>query len=873
MKILFAEDEQTSYMILEAILRKWGYTPVGVNDGRAAWEILQKPDAPKMVILDWNMPEMDGPDICCQLREKESANPPYIILLTGRSEKSDIVQGLDAGANDFISKPYNNEELLARIRVGQRVLELQAQLAEREERYRMLVENTPDFIFSIDKNCRYTAVNQSFCQALGKEARQIIGKTQAELGFSQEIVDKFSESCRKVLESGAAVKIETVTPMPDGRIHYYENVLLPVLNEDQTVTTIRGTSRDITERKKTEEIIYEYTRELERKSNELAELYGRLDAEVDKARRIHERTLEANMPEVDGVSFAAYYNPAEKLGGDFYSIIKRDHKIIMYLSDVTGHGLDGAMTSIFIKSTIEDYTTLNALEDITPGKIARYLTQKYHQDNYPDDYFVCLFIVVFDTETMVMKYSGYGFQTPPLAVVGGRQLELLSKEMPISSAFPVDLLGFREDQIRLVPGSTVFLITDGLPEQEAQGVLYENRLKKLFYDYHQLKPDDLINKINQDYQQFSDGTLQGDDDITFLVLQVDADFEKYRQDYTYQQVKILLVEDNPMNQKLLLALLKKKDWEVIVAGNGQEALDALAEDDFNLVLMDVQMPVMDGFEATARIREQEKVTGEHLPIVAMTAHALKGYREKCLEAGMDEYTTKPVNTARLYHIIEEILSNQQEEALIMEKLYNEEMPLSNEKEDETVSDEINSDEICSDEIYNDEYINDEYIDDEIINGDETGSDEIMDDLLNESDIIDDIICEIEEEAAARVGNSKTAGDSPSDLRMMMEQMGGDLNILEKVVEAFIDGIPASLEKLQSSFSARDAETFAREAHTIKGVMGNMGSPRVADLAYELEKAGKKGELAGKQENVSKLIEEIHIVIKFFTETKWQETLK
>jgi two-component system cell cycle response regulator len=130
MKILLAEDDFTSRSMLAAILKKWGYDPVVTQDGAAAWAALQEPDAPKLALLDWNMPVLEGLEICRRLRKKETADPSYIILLTGRSEKGDIVQGLEAGANDYISKPYDNAELLARIRVGQRMLELQSSLLE-----------------------------------------------------------------------------------------------------------------------------------------------------------------------------------------------------------------------------------------------------------------------------------------------------------------------------------------------------------------------------------------------------------------------------------------------------------------------------------------------------------------------------------------------------------------------------------------------------------------------------------------------------------------------------------------------------------------------------------------------------------------------
>jgi diguanylate cyclase (GGDEF)-like protein len=130
MKILIAEDDLTSRRILTAMLTKWGFNPVVTADGNAAWAELQQTDAPKLVLLDRNMPGLDGLELCRRLRKVESSDPPYVVLLTGLGAKDDIVQGLDAGANDYVTKPYDSEELQARIRVGQRMLELQARLLE-----------------------------------------------------------------------------------------------------------------------------------------------------------------------------------------------------------------------------------------------------------------------------------------------------------------------------------------------------------------------------------------------------------------------------------------------------------------------------------------------------------------------------------------------------------------------------------------------------------------------------------------------------------------------------------------------------------------------------------------------------------------------
>jgi len=125
---------------------------------------------------------------------------------------------------------------------------------------------------------------------------------------------------------------------------------------------------------------------------------------------------------------------------------------------------------------------------------------------------------------------------------------------------------------------------------------------------------------------------------------------------TLRPLRILLAEDSLVNQKLAVALLSKHGHSVIVANDGQEAVAAFAADKIDLVLMDVQMPGMDGFEATAAIREREKRSGRHVPILAMTAHAMKGDRERCLEAGMDDYIAKPISPSQLFAKIEALMA-------------------------------------------------------------------------------------------------------------------------------------------------------------------------------------------------------------------------
>lgn len=129
-KILIAEDEFTTRMMVQVCLENWGYRVESVTNGTEAWAVLQKPDAPHIAILDWEMPEVDGVEVCRRAKEMEVANPPYIILLTARDSKTDIVRGFDAGADDYMTKPFNDNELRARVRVAERLVRTQSSLSE-----------------------------------------------------------------------------------------------------------------------------------------------------------------------------------------------------------------------------------------------------------------------------------------------------------------------------------------------------------------------------------------------------------------------------------------------------------------------------------------------------------------------------------------------------------------------------------------------------------------------------------------------------------------------------------------------------------------------------------------------------------------------
>lgn len=130
MRVLIAEDETVSRRLLEASLEKWGYQVVVTRNGSEAWEILQQPDAPSMILSDWMMPVMDGLELCAKVRRMDRSDYIYFIIVTGKGDREDIVKGLNAGADDYLTKPLDQEELRCRVMIGKRIIQLERRILQ-----------------------------------------------------------------------------------------------------------------------------------------------------------------------------------------------------------------------------------------------------------------------------------------------------------------------------------------------------------------------------------------------------------------------------------------------------------------------------------------------------------------------------------------------------------------------------------------------------------------------------------------------------------------------------------------------------------------------------------------------------------------------
>jgi CheY-like chemotaxis protein len=245
------------------------------------------------------------------------------------------------------------------------------------------------------------------------------------------------------------------------------------------------------------------------------------------------------------------------------------------------------------------------------------------------------------------------------------------------------------------------------------------------------------------------------------------------------QLNILLAEDNPVNQRVAIAGLEKRGHVVTAVNNGKEAIHALKCEHFDLVLMDVQMPEMDGFEATRAIRLSEHETGQHIPIIAMTAHAMKGDREQCLQSGMDDYIAKPVDPKALAQLIFHWVPPERQS--------------------------------------------------------ERSREVAASDAGRHSTNLDQI------PAASQTRRATPAVDvDVFDLAALEARVEDDQELLAEMIELHLNNSPQLLVEIESAVTMHHGGNLVRSGHTLKGVLKNMCAARSAQAAQKVEAIGSSG---------------------------------
>ncbi len=335
----------------------------------------------------------------------------------------------------------------------------------------------------------------------------------------------FSDNCslKLILEGNNFIQ-KDVEVFLDGEKYYFIVTIVPYLDIKGKLKGIIQSYRDITERKKNENKLKSY-------NNKIEALYAELEQEFEKGIRLHQQFLPKKLPDTDSLDIKAYFQPANRLGGDFYNVIDTGKELLIYLADVSGHGLDGSMLNIFLRELVNNYLSdpKKLRGGINTVDFLKFIITKYHSQGIAIEYMTCLLIGVYNKEENSFAFSNAGLHIPPLYINQAGELKKIENGgVPISTAIDLEsylkegLIEYQEMKVELKPEEVLLLTTDGIIEERSNDQKIKKQyglesLAQVFKENYKLPAAELIRAINQDFRKYS-GTEKTQDDITFLVL-------------------------------------------------------------------------------------------------------------------------------------------------------------------------------------------------------------------------------------------------------------------------------------------------------------------------------------------------------------------
>jgi PAS domain S-box-containing protein len=707
-------------------------------------------------------------------------------------------------------------------------------LRQSEEKYRTILENLEDAYYELDLAGRLTFFNDALCRIAGYSRDELTGADIYRY-TPPEKCRPVIEAYRMVYETGRpARRIEWEMTASSGASKFMENSASLIRDSGGRPTGFRGIIRDVTERKLLEQEIITKGRLAEDASKAKSEFLAHMSHEIrtplngiiGMAELAMDTDLDSDQQEI----FENVYTEANSLLGlindilDFSKIEARKLQMeevpfdLGLLMEELGKkkSLKARQKGLeFTMGVAPDVPSLvvgdpgrlrqiitnlvgNALK-FTPkgeislrGEVAKDLGEtvkirfvvKDTGIGIPKDKQANIFegFTQADNST-TRKYGGTGLGTTiakQLAVLMGGEIGLESEEGRGSTFW----------------FTAVFRKQKPLEAPCGNGEIDLKGLKVLAADDHRDAPPALRAHPDSHCElMVGSADPQPAEDLVQMESRgvEDTDAPKVvagsaRAADSHREVRILVTEDYPTNQQVFMRFLKNAGYKADLAANGREAVDACATKHYDLILMDIQMPDMDGYQATKAIREREVQSAEkdckngrrglfRVPIVAMTAHAISGYRESCLAAGMDDYLTKPVGKKALMAMVEKWTASRPEQ-------------------------------------------------------DREGHSDVQ--------VIDEEV------------QTENREGLPMDLEKAVQEFEGDRPFLMDVLEGFRSKARLQIQTIRRAISTGDAKELSREAHAIKGGAANLTASELSRIALELENIGKSGVVAGGEEALVKL---------------------
>ena len=520
----------------------------------------------------------------------------------------------------------------------------ESELAYERMLFQALMDNVPDTIYFQDTACRFIRINKAQAKLLGiAEPNEAIGRTDFDF-FPPDFAQRCFEAEQRLLESGQPI-IDGVQELikPGGEVRWLSSTEVPIKDAQGKLIGFVGISRDITDRKHTEAEL--------QKAKEAAEEASRIKSEF-LANMSHE--IRTPMNGIIGMTELALDSDLTFEQQRYLQAVKSSaHTLLALINDILDFSkieagkLELDPIAFNLGSVVRKTTETLAFQAQRKGLAFHWRIQ----EQVPE-------IVIADPTRLCQVITNLVGNALKFTERGEISVEVMREADDRDGAtlhFVVSDTGIGIPAGKQAVVFSAFTQADGSTTRRfggtGLGLTISARLVEL------LKGRIWVESVEGQGSRFH-FTAQVELPATGRRGAVCESQETVSQPGAGSQigveqtVSVLLAEDNAVNQIFVSKLLERRGYRVVVAANGRDVLAALERETFDLILMDVQMPEMDGFEATAAIRLREQATGGHLPIIAVTAHAMKGDRERCLEAGMDDYVSKPVRPEPLFAAIE-----------------------------------------------------------------------------------------------------------------------------------------------------------------------------------------------------------------------------
>jgi PAS domain S-box-containing protein len=510
-------------------------------------------------------------------------------------------------------------------------------LIEAEGRYRDIVDRIEDGYFEVSFDGVYKLVNPAFCRITGYSEQELLGHSYKEF-FAADSTKLLYDAFYKVYKTGEPLRaLEFALVAKDGSLRYVEESVSLKRDARGCPIAFQGIRRDCTARKRAEQALAQAKSAAEAANSAKSEFLANMSHEI-----------RTPMNGIIGMSALVLDSPLSPEQRDHVATIRTSAETLLSIlnsildfSKIESRKLELESSPFSVRDVVG-----RALKSVAVHASEKRLDLRCEIDPQVPHQVIGDALrfqqILTNFVGNAIKFTDRGHVLVAIAedVRAERSTRLHVRVQDTGMGIPREKLTTIFEPFRQADGSTTRRYGgSGL------GLTISSTLVKLMGGAVSVESEPGIGSTFHFTVAFDIAT-------DWASSAVEHGAASPISDRASAPARVLLAEDNLVNQKVAIGLLARRGHEVIVAENGRDAIDALARERFDVVLMDVQMPIMGGFEATALIRDGERATGEHVRIVAMTAHAMTGDRERCLGAGMDDYLTKPIAPALLIAAVE-----------------------------------------------------------------------------------------------------------------------------------------------------------------------------------------------------------------------------